>query len=98
MKCFKDLGIKKEYKNLVGDKIKMERIINREIIVETFKVDESKYEGKDKCLAIQFELDGERRVVFTGSKNLLAAITEVKKEDFPFKTTIVKTNGYYEFM
>lgn len=97
MKSFKELGIKQIYRNLVGDKIKMERIINREIAVETYKIEESKFEGRGKCLSIQIEIDGQKRVIFTGSQALLSAISEIKKEDFPFKTTIIKPNGYYEF-
>lgn len=97
MKRFNEFGIKTTFKNLVGDKIKMERILNREIIVDAFKIEESKFENKNKCLYMQIQLDNAKRVVFTGSQSLIDAISQVKHEDFPFQTTIIKTNGYYEF-
>jgi hypothetical protein len=46
MKQFKDLGIKPAIKHLQGDKIKIMKILNREIIVVDYKIEDSKYEGK----------------------------------------------------
>jgi hypothetical protein len=42
-------------------------------------------------------MDGEKRVVFTGSTILIDTIKQVPKEKFPFETIIVKENEYYEF-
>lgn len=43
MKQFKDFGIVLAKKVLTGDKVKMAKILNREIKVLNFKIDESKY-------------------------------------------------------
>ena len=99
MKDFKDFNIKFEYKSFIGDKIKMDRILNREIIVHDYKIEDSKYykENESKCLNIQIELGSIKHILFTGSKSLLEMIQKVKKEDFPFKTIITKENQYLEF-
>jgi hypothetical protein len=95
MKRFSDMGIAPELKGFVGDKIKLERILNREIIVHAFKIEESKFKGS--CLHMQIELKGEKHVVFTGSTVLMNIIKQVPAADFPFTATIIKTNDYFEF-
>jgi hypothetical protein len=99
MNRFKDFGIKLESKNLIGEKIKPERIINKIIIVEDFRVEASKYdngEGK-KCLYLQIKVDGSSRVTFIGSQNLISMIQQVPKDKFPFETIISKENERLEF-
>ena len=95
MKSFKDFGIKTEDKGFVGDKIKINKILNREIAVLAYKIGDSKYNGK--CLHLQIQLGDTKHVVFTGSKNLMESIVMVSKDDFPFKTTIVEENERFEF-
>ena len=89
MNKFSDLGIKAaESKKLVGDKIKIDKILNKEIIVLGYRIDASKYEGK--CLCLQISLSDTKRVVFTGSKKLLELVQQTHAESFPFTTAIVK--------
>lgn len=96
MKKFSDLGIKTDLQEtLAGDKIKMHKILNRAITVHNFRIEPSKFTGQ--CLYMQIEIDGEKRVVFTGSTGLLQAIQKIQKTDFPFETTIEKDNDRYEF-
>ncbi len=95
MKNFKELGIKSEAKGFVGDKIKINKILNREIVVTDYRIAPSPY--TEKRLDLQIELNGTKYVVFTGSKHLIELIVQVAKEDFPFKTTIVQENERYEF-
>ncbi len=98
MKSFKEFGIKATSQTLVGDKIKIERVLNRLITVHDFRVVESKYDkGNGKCLHLQVELDDTKRVIFTGSSVLIDLIQQVPKGEFPFQTTIVKDDGRYEF-
>lgn len=97
IKQFKDFGIKPVSKGFEGDKIKIGRIINREIVVVGYKIEDSKFEGKGKCLYVQIEIDGDRRVFFTGSNTLMELIQQVPKANFPFKTTIIKENERFEF-
>lgn len=95
---FKDFGIKSNVKSFEGDKIKIDRILNKQVVVHAFKIEQSKYEkGTGKCLSIQLAVDNSKRVLFTGSSNLMDMIQQVPQEKFPFHTTIVKENERYEF-
>jgi hypothetical protein len=95
MKTFKEFNIKIENKGLNGEKIRVKKILNREIVVTDFIVKDSKYHGK--CLYLQLESDNNKHVLFTGSKILLEAIEKVPKERFPFKTTIVMDGDRLQF-
>lgn len=98
MKKFSDFGIKPATNSFVGDKIKIERIMNKEIVVVDFKIQDSKYDkGNGKRLDMQITVDGASRVVFTGSSVLMDLIQRVPKEHFPFVTTIVRENERFEF-
>lgn len=91
MRQFRDFGIKPKQNGFIGDKIKLNKILNREIIVHQFRIEDSKYKD-GKCLHLQIEINGNKHVLFTGSKTLIDMIQEVPKESFPFKTTIVTEN------
>lgn len=99
MKQFKEMGITAEVKGFVGDKIKIDRILNKEIIVNGFVVKDSKFVGKGngKCMYMQITFDSEKRVVFTSSVYLMNMIDKVADNDFPFTTTVVKINEHLEF-
>jgi len=99
MKKFSDLGIKPNSNRLVGDKIKILKVLNQEIIVHGFKMNESKFKNSnsEKCLSIQIELKGEKYVLFTGSKILAELIQQVEKEQFPFITSISKEGETFQF-
>jgi len=98
MKSFKDFGIKPALTSMLGDKIKIDRILNRQIIVHDYRIEDSKYgNGSSKCLYLQIELNGIRNVVFTGSAVLIDLIQQVPKSEFPFTSTIIKDNERFEF-
>ena len=99
MKQFKDFGIKTDLQQcFTGDKIKINRILNKEITVLDFRIEDSKYgTGGDKCLYIQISMGDIKHVVFTGAKALMDTIQKVPKTDFPFTTIIVKETERYEF-
>ena len=99
MKNFKDFGITVTSRNFEGDKIKIDKIINKEIIVKDYKIENSKFQekGNGKCLYIQILLSGENRVLFSGSGYLMDMIEMVPKDSFPFKATIVRQNERLEF-
>ena len=98
MKNFSDLGIKPSKKMFIGDKIKINRVMNREIVVNGFEIRPSKYPDKGKdALVLQIEFEGESRIVFTGSKVLIDQILQVGTEDFPLKASIVQNGEHYEF-
>lgn len=97
MRQFKEFGIKAPVNGFIGDKIKIGRLLNREIVIHDYRIKPSKYEGNDKCLHLQISIEGTKHVVFTGSAVLMKMIGEVPKENFPFQTTIVKENEHFEF-
>lgn len=97
MNAFKDLGIKAQPNSFVGDKLKLDKILNQEIKVLEFKIDKSIKKENSDYLTLQIEKNETKYVVFTGSKILMQMISEVPKDKFPFTTTIVKTNDYPEF-
>ncbi len=95
MKSFKEFDIKPQIKGFVGDKIKIERLLNRQITIHAYSVVPSKFKGE--CLNLQIEVDREKRVVFTASRPLIDMIKQVPESEFPFLTTIVKETEWYEF-
>ena len=99
MKSFKDFNISTTSKSFVGDKIKMSKIMNREITVYDYRIEDSKVfkTTASKCLYLQISLADEKHVVFTSSTGLMETIQQVKKEDFPFKTTIINDNERFLF-
>lgn len=98
MKSFKDLGVSPTAPVLQGEKVKIDRVMNKEIVVHGYQIKESKYDrGNGKCLYIQIELDGQKRVLFTGSGVLMETIERIPKEAFPFTTTIIKENDRFQF-
>ena len=99
MKRFSEFGIKPTENGFTGDKIKIARVVNKEISIKNFKIVPSKYpeKGNGKCLHLHVEIGSSEHVVFTGSGVLMEQIERVSKEDFPFKATIVNVNDRYEF-
>lgn len=73
-------------------------ILNKEIKITGFRIKNSKYakSNYDKCLSLQFELDGTKFVAFTGS-NVLIDQVEKYKEEIPFVATIIKIDKYFTF-
>ena len=95
MNKFSDLGIVSTLNQFVGDKIRISKILNREIIVEKYLIGDSKF--KNQVVKIQINLDGESRIVFTGSKVLIDVLDQVPKDKFPFKTTIIQNGESFQF-
>ena len=83
---------------LDGPKLKIEDVLNKEVLITGFMVRRSKYvRGEaDECLTLQFEIDGSRYILFSGSKILTDQITKYQAEIL-FLTTIKKIDKYYTF-
>lgn len=97
MKKFSDFNIKVEIADFTGDKIKISKILNREILVERYKIDPSKV-NSGNCLTLQIELAGEKRIIFTSAGTLLKQIEQVPPSGFPFHATIIEENDRYVFI
>lgn len=85
-----------EPQGLVGDKLRIDDALNKPLIVMAFRVDTSKYNREDdqKYVGIQVMLDGQERVIFTGSGVLIAQL-EKYQDKIPFQATLKKVNKYY---
>ncbi len=81
---------------LDGDKIRIDDVLNRSVVVLNFTVRESRF-GKNRSgnyLTLQVEVDGERRVLFTGSDVLIDQLTQYG-DHIPFETMIKKIDKFY---
>ncbi len=81
---------------LDGDKIKIDDLINKEIVVIGHKISISKYEKNKsgKCLTLQVEVGGVHRVVFTGSDVLIEQMQKYG-DRVPFIAVIRKVDRFY---
>jgi len=97
MKKFSDFA---EITTLEGDKMKIDNILNQNIVVIGARISKSKYSKNEsgKYLTLQFKMLDEEKpyVIFTGSEVLISQI-EKYKEQMPFEAKIVKINRYYTF-
>lgn len=78
---------------LEGGKSKLNDILNIEVLITAFKISPSKV-NKGNYLTIQFELDGEKHVAFTGSE-VLSNQLERYKDKIPFRAKIIKQDKYF---
>jgi len=84
---------------LEGAKIEIDNVLNKEIIITGFIIDDSKFKktGNDKYERIQFKYNNKKDdsfVIFTGSTVLRRQLEE-HRDHIPFITTIIKINRYY---
>lgn len=81
-----------------GEKIKIEEVLDKEIEIVGYKTSESKYKKNncDKVLTIEFRLNSEDKILFTGSKILMEQI-EKYKDEIPFIAKIEKRHKFYTF-
>lgn len=57
----------------------------------------SKFDDNNgKCMKLQIEMDGEKRILFTGSQ-VLQDLTQKYADMIPFETTIIRQNRYITF-
>jgi len=100
MKNFSQFNIQQTAKGFEGDKIKMSKILNREIVVHHFKIEDSKLfkeKGSGKCLHLQISFNNEKHIIFTSSSGLIEVIQKIPVNGFPFTTTIIEENDRFLF-
>ena len=84
----------KEDAKIEGEKIKIEEVLGKKIIVFKYKIRESKFDGN--YASIQIKYQEKKRAIFTGSKILIEQLT--KYQDYlPFEAIIKKVGRYYTF-
>jgi hypothetical protein len=95
MKKFSDFA---KVVSLEGDKMKIDSILNKEIIIIGARISTSKYNrnATREYLTLQFKFpeDDKPHVIFTGSSVLISQIKDYKDE-MPFESKIIKINRYY---
>lgn len=79
-----------------GDKKKIDETLNREILILAFKIRDSKQRKGTSYATIQFRMDNEDFVLFTGSTVIIDQLSKYKG-NIPFYTTIKKIDRYYTF-
>ncbi len=83
---------------LDGSKLRLDDILNKEILILGHRLRQTKYPGKgsSKCLTIQFRLagDAETHVVFTGSSVLVDQMEKYGEKE-PFVAIIKRVDRYY---
>ena len=84
---------------LMGDKIKIEEILNKEVVFTSMKTEPSKMNKGEDYLKVQIadgEIDGKPiyKIFFSSSKVLMKQFKKYKSF-MPFKATIIKQKSYY---
>ena len=89
---------------LDGDKVKIDSILNTPLVFTGWAIRPSKHKksGAEDCLTLQFEKDGKRHVIFTGSTVLIDQITKYeqardKTKPRKFRAVIKKIDNFYVF-
>ena len=97
MKKFSEISNEEE--RLEGEKVKLDDILNQDIVINGFTLAQSKF-SKNKSgmyATVQFSIPGgDKRVFFTGSDVIIEQLQKYKVE-MPFMTQIKKINKYYTF-
>lgn len=85
-----------EEQSFEGDKLRLDEILNKEILVKGYKIKDSHQKKGTKYLTINFELDGKQYVTFTGSTVLMDQLKKYESH-LPFISAIKKINRHYTF-
>lgn len=82
---------------LDGEKVKIDNLLNKPIIILKFKIRKSKYENNSpRCVTVQFrEEDNEIPRIFFSGSNVIIDLLNKYGEHVPFRTTIKKIDRYY---
>lgn len=100
MNRFGQFDVKVNTQCFVGDKIKIAKVLNKEIVVHAFKLEPSKHfkdKGTGQCLYLQISINNEKHIVFTSAVGMIEAIQQIPKDGFPFMTVIKEEDERYSF-
>jgi len=78
---------------LEGKKKKLSEVLDCEILVLAYRIARSKFKDRN-YVTIQFENDGDKYVLFTGSEVLMEQLTKHEAQ-LPFYGTIIKRFNYF---
>lgn len=94
--CKKFSDFAKDQLPMPGQKKRLDEILNKKITVVDYKLRRSKHRDGGECLQLQFVMDDEVFILFTGSGVLIHQI-ETCADKMPFECTISKVDRYYSF-
>jgi hypothetical protein len=97
MKQFSEIS--HEEARLEGEKVRLDEILDQDIIILGFTTAQSKFSKNKSGLyaTVQFSItEDEKRVFFTGSDVIIDQLQRYRNE-MPFSTKIKKVNKYYTF-
>jgi len=102
MNNFSNFDIKPPERGFDGDKIRMAKVLNREITVLAFKIVDStvaafQQKGNDKCMHLHISMKDEKYIIFTSSGCLMDAIQQIPAGGFPFTATIIQDDKRFLF-
>lgn len=86
----------KEQLPMPGVKKRLDEILGKQITVVDYRLRKSKHRDGSQCLQLQFLLDDEICILFTGSSVLINQI-ERNIGQIPFDGIISKVDRYYSF-
>lgn len=90
---FKDFADEDEKGGLEGEKVSIENILNKEILITDFQFRQSHYYSGDYTI-LQFRNGDGLKVVFTATEVVKKQL-ERHRDQLPFYGTIVKKNKYF---
>ncbi len=88
-----------EKPRLEGDKVKIEACLNKKLVFTGWVIAPSKKEKGNLYMILQYEEDGNKYVIMTGSVCLIQDVQlyEAKCGHVPFTSTIIKKDKAYVF-
>ena len=99
LKSFKSLNVPMPSIGFEGTKIDIQELIDRDIILHDFKIEDSKFPkpGKEKCLHLQVAIGEIKYVSFTPTLRLIRQATSIEKGQLPITTKIIRAGKSLEF-
>lgn len=79
-----------------GDKIRIDDLLNKEILILGFKIKDSKQRKGTSYATVQFRRNDDELIFFTGSNVLMDQLNKYKN-NIPFYATIKKVDKYFTF-
>lgn len=85
-----------EEQSFEGEKLRLDEILNQEILITGYKIKDSHQRKGTQYLTIHFEVNEVQHVTFTGSVVLMDQLKKYESH-LPFLTVIKKINRHYTF-
>lgn len=96
MRKFSDLNVTLD-RRFVGQRIRINTVLDADIVIHDFDFRKSKVckeDGKDVCLYIDIEINGERRLIWGNYPYMITQLEQVDRSNLPFACKIINDRGY----